>query len=112
MARLPNKLAIDPFMPENFLLRESPSLQKYNSYRMVTYTPLTLSQKVQVAAFSEPSRVVGGDFYEVFQLDQQKMAIIIADVCGKGLAAAKMVLHIQGLIKQQIDQCLPMQMHF
>jgi len=39
-----------------------PYTDKYNSFRLVTYTPLTLSQKVSVAAFSEPSRMVGGDF--------------------------------------------------
>jgi serine phosphatase RsbU (regulator of sigma subunit) len=103
MARLPKKLAMDPFMAENFLMRDAPVLQKYNSYRMVTYTPLTLSQKVQVAAFSEPSRVVGGDFYEVIQLDQTRVGIIIADVCGKGLAAARAVLQIQGLLKKNME---------
>jgi len=70
---------------------------------LVTYTPLTLSQKVSVAAFSEPSRMVGGDFYEVFQLDEKNIGVIIADACGKGIDAAKMVIQIRGLLKNEIE---------
>jgi sigma-B regulation protein RsbU (phosphoserine phosphatase) len=107
MARIPRKLNMNSFSPDNFMLPDAPALQRYNAYRLVTYSPLTLNQSVRVAAFSEPSRVVGGDFYEVFQLDQHRMGILIADVCGKGLVAARMVLQIQELLKQQTDTNAP-----
>lgn len=35
----------------------------------------------------EPARV-GGDFFDFFDLDDQRVGIVIGDVCGKGLAAA------------------------
>jgi len=41
-----------------------------------------------VAAALEPARTVGGDFYDCFMLDRQRMFFVVADVSGKGLAAA------------------------
>ena len=39
---------------------------------------------------------VGGDFYDFFELPENKLGIVIADVCGKGLPAAlHMALTIQ-----------------
>ncbi len=41
-----------------------------------------------VAAALEPARRVGGDFYDCFMLDRRRMFFVVADVSGKGLAAA------------------------
>ncbi|MEO8103199.1 MAG: CHASE2 domain-containing protein [Betaproteobacteria bacterium] len=41
-----------------------------------------------VAAALEPARRVGGDFYDCFMLDRQRMFFVVADVSGKGLPAA------------------------
>jgi serine phosphatase RsbU (regulator of sigma subunit) len=41
-----------------------------------------------VAALLEPARTVGGDFYDCFMLDRQRLFVVVADVSGKGLAAA------------------------
>lgn len=43
---------------------------------------------VELAARSIPAKVVGGDFYDVLQLPDQKTGLIIADVSGKGMPAA------------------------
>lgn len=34
------------------------------------------------------AREVGGDFYDIFELDRDRVAIVIADVSGKGVPAA------------------------
>ena len=41
-----------------------------------------------VAAALEPARTVGGDFYDCFMLDRARLFFVVADVSGKGLAAA------------------------
>ena len=35
-----------------------------------------------------PTREVGGDFYDFFKLDADRLAILIGDVCGKGIPAS------------------------
>lgn len=43
----------------------------------------------EIAAHFQPARQVAGDFYDVIPLgDNQMVALVIADVCGKGVGAA------------------------
>jgi phosphoserine phosphatase RsbU/P len=41
-----------------------------------------------IAAQNEPARQVGGDFYDLFLLDENHFGIVIADVADKGMPAA------------------------
>lgn len=50
-------------------------------------------------AFSEPAREVGGDFYDFFLIDEAHLALVIADVSGKGLPAALFMAMAKTLIK-------------
>ena len=36
----------------------------------------------------EPATLMSGDFYDVYRLDADSVALVVADVCGKGTAAA------------------------
>jgi serine phosphatase RsbU (regulator of sigma subunit) len=40
------------------------------------------------AGYNDPARQVGGDFYDVFQLDDRHFGLVMADVSDKGMAAA------------------------
>ena len=39
-------------------------------------------------AYMMPARHMGGDFYDVFRIDEHRFALVIADVAGKGVPAA------------------------
>jgi len=43
---------------------------------------------LEVHAEMRPAREVGGDFYDFFMLDADRLAIAIGDICGKGIAAS------------------------
>ena len=43
---------------------------------------------VEITAEIKPAREVGGDFYDYFMLDADRLAIVIGDVCGKGIPAS------------------------
>ncbi len=45
-------------------------------------------KNIEVDAFMEPAKEVGGDFYDVFYVDSDHIAFVIADVSGKGVPAA------------------------
>ncbi len=46
---------------------------------------------VQMGAISIPCHAVGGDFYDVYKIDDHRMVMTIADVSGKGIPAALLV---------------------
>jgi len=46
-----------------------------------------------------PAKDVGGDFYDFFMIDDNTLAIVIADVSGKGIPAALFMINAKQLIK-------------
>jgi DNA-binding transcriptional regulator YhcF (GntR family) len=64
-----------------------------------------LPQRVpQVPGFSiagawQPARTVGGDYYDVFWMDSSRLAMIVADVAGKGVPAALLMANVQATTK-------------
>ncbi len=44
--------------------------------------------RIAVAALLEPARAVGGDYYDCFRLDEQRVCLAIGDVTGKGVPAS------------------------
>jgi sigma-B regulation protein RsbU (phosphoserine phosphatase) len=42
----------------------------------------------ELAAVMHPARLLGGDYYDFFQISEDVMDVVIADVSGKGAAAA------------------------
>lgn len=59
----------------------------------------------EVASHYEAAREVGGDFFEVFRLHGRpgRMAIVVADVTGKGIAAALLMAFARPLLHAAID---------
>ena len=46
------------------------------------------ADKLDIAASMTPAKDVGGDFYDFFRVDENRIGFVIADVSGKGIPAA------------------------
>src|SRR5262249_10960276 len=53
---------------------------------------------LSVTAVCVPAREVGGDYYDFFPLDENRVGILIADVSGKGTSAALYMAELKGLM--------------
>lgn len=52
-----------------------------------------------IFASMTPAKEVGGDFYDFFMIDERHLAVVIADVSGKGVPAALFMVIAKTLIK-------------
>ena len=52
-------------------------------------------------ATMEPAKEVGGDFYDFFMVDDDHMALVVADVSGKGIPAALFMMQSKAIIKME-----------
>lgn len=50
--------------------------------------PIEKSDRLDLYAMMDPALEVGGDFYDFFKVDDDHLALLIADVSGKGVPAA------------------------
>jgi serine phosphatase RsbU (regulator of sigma subunit) len=59
----------------------------------------------QIASAYEPAREVGGDFYDAFTIRDRpdRIGLVVADVTGKGIAAAILMADARGLIHAAAD---------
>jgi serine phosphatase RsbU (regulator of sigma subunit) len=62
-----------------------------------------------ISAVSVPSRVMGGDYYDVLELADCRLAVAIADVSGKGAAAAMLMASLQASLGTLIKENLPVE---
>ena len=53
----------------------------------------------EIYAIMDPAKEVGGDFYDFFFVDIDKMALVIADVSGKGIPAALFMMRSKTAIR-------------
>lgn len=56
-------------------------------------------ESVRISCSSNPARIIGGDFFDVINIDDDSILVVIADVSGKGLPAALYMAKVQALIR-------------
>ena len=83
-ARMARELELARQVQESFLPKAFPSIAGYG-----------------FAAYSEPAREVGGDFYDVIDLGDGRVGLVIADVSDKGMAAALYMALSRSLIRAE-----------
>ncbi|MCQ2512653.1 MAG: PP2C family protein-serine/threonine phosphatase [Lachnospiraceae bacterium] len=62
--------------------------------------------QVQLFAKNITAKEVGGDFYDFFSIDDEHIAIVMADVSGKGIGAALFMTIAKIVIKNQLQSGL------
>ena len=53
----------------------------------------------EVASAWQPARAVGGDYFDVLKLGDNRLALCIADVSGKGVPAALLMANVQASLR-------------
>jgi len=56
----------------------------------------------QINCSMRPANTVGGDYYDVIELEAHRLGLVIADVAGKGMPAALLMALLQGSLRTLI----------
>ena len=59
-------------------------------------------QGYELLGINIPSRQVGGDYFDCFQLEGNRLAIAIADVSGKGVPASLLMSNLQAMLRSLV----------
>jgi adenylate cyclase len=62
-------------------------------------TSFPAERRFELAAALEPARAVGGDLYDFFMLDENRLFVLIGDVSGKGIPASLLMSIAKALTK-------------
>jgi sigma-B regulation protein RsbU (phosphoserine phosphatase) len=68
------------------------------------FPPFPQKREINLFASMNPAKEVGGDFYDFFLVDNNHLALVIADVSGKGVPAALFMVISKTLIKNRTMQ--------
>lgn len=72
------------------------------------FTQFNKLSNLNIHAIMRPAKEVGGDFYDVFMIDDTHMCFMIADVSGKGVPAALFMVMAKIHIKNYASLGLPL----
>jgi serine phosphatase RsbU (regulator of sigma subunit) len=85
--RLQSEIAIAASIQKNLLPREGPQ------FRGVSFS-----------AHFEPTASIGGDYYDVFNLDKTRLAVAIGDVSGHGLSTGLVMAMVKAAITTLVEE--------
>ncbi len=70
------------------------------------FPPFPEHKEFDIFATMTPAKEVGGDFYDYYMLDENRLALVVADVSGKGIPAALFMVITKSLIKNHVQSGL------
>jgi sigma-B regulation protein RsbU (phosphoserine phosphatase) len=94
--------------------RERRNAQKLESQSDILQSEILEARKIQegllpraiprlpgfeISGMWQPSSIVGGDYYDIFELGESAVALCIGDVVGKGMPAALLMSNLQAAIR-------------
>lgn len=68
------------------------------------FTDHSAKSRYELYASMDPAREIGGDFYDFFMVDEDHLALVIADVSDKGVPAALFAMTARTLLRQRAMQ--------
>lgn len=77
-----------------------------------TFPPFPELKSFDIYAYMNAAKYVGGDFYDFFRIDQDRLGFVIADVAGKGVPAAifmaisRTVIRTIALTENSVAMCM------
>ena len=93
-------------------------IEQLTKDRVQNQTQLDIARKIQcgivpeeyilpgdgydIYGFEKPARSVGGDFYDVFEIDPEKVCIIVGDISGKGISAALFMVMVKTELREKL----------
>lgn len=66
------------------------------------FPPFPDREEFDIYAYMDTAKEVGGDFYDFFLIDEDHLALVMADVAGKGVPAALFMMISRTLIKNAL----------
>jgi serine phosphatase RsbU (regulator of sigma subunit)/anti-sigma regulatory factor (Ser/Thr protein kinase) len=87
--RYEQELQVAQLIQQNFLPRELPDHPGWN-----------------LDAFYRPAREVGGDFYDVFDLPDGRLAVVVGDVTDKGVPAALVMASTRSVLRASAQRLI------
>jgi len=68
---------------------------------------LKFNEQIDIYAFSESAKSVGGDYYDIFKVTPTRTYIVIGDVSGKGTSAAFNMAQMKGIFQSLAQLDMP-----
>ncbi len=69
---------------------------------------IPLMKKFEIASINKSAKQVGGDYYDLIKLDDNRLLFAIADVSGKGVQAALLMANLQAFLQAVVKQNFPL----
>lgn len=85
------------------VLEEQFSIAEGIQRSLIPKSNLILNE-IEVAGFYKAALGVGGDYFDFFNIDNERVGVIISDVSGKGIPAALMMVVIRTIFKTYIKR--------
>jgi sigma-B regulation protein RsbU (phosphoserine phosphatase) len=59
---------------------------------------------LDVAGYNAPCRTVGGDYFDFVQFSEERIALVLGDVSGKGMPASLLMMGLQARVQVLLDE--------
>jgi len=94
-----NKRLFQESLRQEALRREMELASKMQTMLIPEDSKLPYNEHIHIKAFYHPHYDVGGDYFDVIQLNEDEVGFCIADVSGKGISAAILMSNFQANLR-------------